>query len=110
MCPRCSACLEQADTTRLLGSGEACLRILKSRGKFASLAFPLGVFLSGRGLLLTGMLVAEGLSMSVVAQVYGSPMEESCNTGLLVFGIFLPRRVLAGRAVERLFWDWLAQE
>lgn len=56
------------------------------------------------------MLVAEGLSMSVVAQVYGSPMEESCNTGLLVFGIFLPRRVLAGRVVEWLFWDWLAQE
>lgn len=63
------------------------------------------MFPSSRGLLLTSMLVAEGLSMSVVAQVYGSPMEESCNTG-----VFLPRRVLAGRAVERLFWDWLAQE
>lgn len=60
------------------------------------------MFPSCHGLLLTSMLVAEGLSMSVVAQVYGSPMEESYNTGLLVFGIFLPRRVLAGRAVELL--------
>lgn len=47
VCPGSSACLEQADITRLLGSGEACPRILKSRGEFASLAFPVGVFPSG---------------------------------------------------------------
>lgn len=85
-------------------SGEVCPRILKSRGKFVRLALPPDVFPSGRGHLLTSMLMAEGLSMSVVAQFYGSSMGESCNTGLLVFGIFLPRRVFAGRAVEWLLW------
>lgn len=69
-----------------------------------SLALPPGVFPSDCGRLLTSMLVAEGLSMSVVAQFYGSSMGESGNIGLLVFGIFLPRRVLAGRAVEWILW------